>query len=100
MGDKEGEEHRCKRETSISCLSHACRLGTKPATQACALTGNRTGDLSLCGTMPNPLSHTGQGLTANLNTLIHIFYIKMGYTLPKKGKVLFENLFILLQDYK
>ena len=33
------------RET-IGCLSHTPHLGTWPATQPCALTGNRTGDLS------------------------------------------------------
>ena len=32
-------------------------VGTKPAAQACALTGNRTGDLSLPGKMPNQLRH-------------------------------------------
>ena len=37
------------------------QLGITPTTQACALTGNQTGDLLLCGAMPNPLSHTGQG---------------------------------------
>ena len=35
--------------------------GTGPTTQACALTGNRTGDLPLCGKMPNQLSPTAQG---------------------------------------
>ena len=35
--------------------------GTEPASQACALTGNRTGDLWLWGMMPDQLSHTGQG---------------------------------------
>ena len=39
------------------------QLGTEPATQACALTGNRTGDLLLCGMTPNPLSHTHQACT-------------------------------------
>ena len=34
--------------------------GTWPATQAYALTGNRTGNLLVCGTTPNPLSHTSQ----------------------------------------
>ena len=33
----------------------------KPTTQACAPTGNRTGDLLLCRTMANQLSHTCQG---------------------------------------
>ena len=45
----------------ISCLLHAPRLGTWPTTKACALTGNPTGDLSVCRAARNPLSHTIQG---------------------------------------
>ena len=56
---REGKGGR-RRETSPSCLSFALRLGIKPATQACALTRNQTGDLSLCRLTPNPLSHPGQ----------------------------------------
>ena len=37
--------------------------GTWPATQACALTGNQTSDLSVHRLVLNPLSHTTQGLT-------------------------------------
>ena len=37
-------------------------LGTWPATQACALTGNRTNNLSVCRSLLNPLSHTSQGI--------------------------------------
>ena len=37
----------------MSCLSYTPHLGTEPTTQACALTGNQTGDLLLCGTMTN-----------------------------------------------
>ena len=36
-------------------------LGTWPAAQACALTGNRTGDSLVCRLALSPLSHTGQG---------------------------------------
>ena len=36
-------------------------LGSWPATQACALTGNQTGDLLLCSLVLNPLSHPSQG---------------------------------------
>ena len=36
-------------------------LGTWPVTQACALTGNRTSDLSVHSLAPNPLSHASQG---------------------------------------
>ena len=36
-------------------------LGTWPATQACALTGDRTSDLLVSRPVLNPLSHTNQG---------------------------------------
>ena len=36
-------------------------LGTWPAIQACALTGNRTSDPSVLRLALNPLSHTSQG---------------------------------------
>ena len=62
-GEKEGEEHRRERETSISCLSQAPGPGTETAAQACALSGNPTGDLLCCGKMPSQLSQTGQGQT-------------------------------------
>ena len=37
-------------------------LGTWPTTQACALTGNRTGDLLVHRPVLNPLSHTSHGI--------------------------------------
>ena len=36
-------------------------LGTWPATQACALTGNRTSDPLICRLALNPPSHTSEG---------------------------------------
>ena len=54
------------REILISCLSHAPRLRTKPATQARALTRNWTSDFSVCGKMPNPWSHTSQSEYLNI----------------------------------
>ena len=36
-------------------------LGTQPATQACALTGNQIGDPLVHRPVLNPLSHTSQG---------------------------------------
>ena len=64
--EKEGRKRR--RETSICdrymdrlLLPHS-QLGTWPATQACAPTGNRTGsNLLVCRPVLNPLSHTSQG---------------------------------------
>ena len=46
-------------------LTHP-QLGTWPATQPYALTGNWTGDLSVCRQMFNSLSHTSQGNTPKL----------------------------------
>ena len=41
-------------------------LGTWPAIQACALTGNRTGDPLVRRPVLNPLSHTSQGRSISL----------------------------------
>ena len=58
---EKGREGERQRETSISCPSHVSQLGTKPTTQACALTWNQTSDFLLLRTMPSQLSHTAQG---------------------------------------
>ena len=55
-----------ERERNINvwlCLT-CPQLGTYPATQACALTRNGTGDLSVRGPMLKPLNHTSQGQTS------------------------------------
>ena len=53
-GEREGEKHQCV------VAFHRPQLGTWPTTQACALTGNRTGDPLVCRPALNPLSHTSQ----------------------------------------
>ena len=53
---EEGREKEIERET-LMCE----RYTDWPATQAGALTGNRTGDLLVCRLALNPLSHTSQG---------------------------------------
>ena len=45
-------------------------LGTWLTTQACSLTGNRTGNPLICRMTPNPLSHTSQGLLLISNSQI------------------------------
>ena len=45
------------------------QLGPWPATQACALTGNGTGDPLVHRSELNPLSHTSQGA---FNEILHI----------------------------
>ena len=54
-GEREGEIYQCV------VASHTPLLGAWPATQACALTGNQTSDLSVHRPALNPLSHTSQG---------------------------------------
>ena len=54
-GERDGEKYQCV------VASHAPPLGTWPTTQACALTGNRTGDPLVRRLTLNPLSHTIQG---------------------------------------
>ena len=63
---REGE-----REKNINVwlpLAHP-QLGTSPATQACALTGNRTSNPLVHRLAPNPLSHTSEGRTGFFNGL-------------------------------
>ena len=67
-----GKEGKRERNTQVWQIHHGlvasctCQVGTPPATQASALTGNSTGDRPLCGALWdsfNQLSHMGQGLT-------------------------------------
>ena len=46
---------------SVCCLSYVPHLGTEPATQACALSGNPTCDLLLCGMTPNRVTPVRAG---------------------------------------
>ena len=49
---------------------------TWPATQACALTGNGTDNLSVCRLVLNPLSHTSQGAVTFLYSGNSPLYLK------------------------
>ena len=57
-----GEKHGCgcARETDWLPLTRP-QLGTWPAAQACALTGNPTSNPAVLRLALNPLSHTNQG---------------------------------------
>ena len=56
-----GEGRERGTEASVcGCFLHIPLLGTWPATQACALTENRTGDPLFRRLALNPLSHTSQ----------------------------------------
>ena len=57
-GEREGEKCQCVRDNIDWLPTAHPKLGTWPATQACALTGNRTSDLPARRSVLNPLSHT------------------------------------------
>ena len=63
------EEGRGERERNINVWLPLVRplLGTWPETQACALTGDWTGDPLVWRPALNPLSHTSQGSCGLLN---------------------------------
>ena len=58
-GEGEGEKHQCVGDIGWLPLTRP-QPDAWPATQACALTGNRTGDLWVCRPALSPLSHTSQ----------------------------------------
>ena len=73
------EEERERNITVWLSLEHPL-LGTWPATQACALTGNRTGDPLIQSPALSPLSHTNQGNSHNSlfrrNNVMIFVYVK------------------------
>ena len=58
----EGREKERERNINVWLPLTGPLLGTCPATKACALTGNWTGDPLVGRLALNPLSHTSQGL--------------------------------------
>ena len=73
--ERGGEGERGRKTSTNGCLSHL-PLGTWPTTQAHALTRSQTGDFSVHGAMPDPLSHPSQGGKQNFrrNTLPHLHF--------------------------
>ena len=75
-----GEGREKERERNMDVWLPLARplLGTWPTSQACALTGNRTGEPLDRGPALNPLSHTSQGRFV-LITIIMIYLSLFGY---------------------
>ena len=69
-----GEGRERERESNINVWLPLTQplLGTWPATQACALTRNRTGNVSVRRPVLNALSHTSQGCPFFLNKCIEL----------------------------
>ena len=75
----------CERSISRLPLTHL-QMGPWPATQACALAGNRTSKLLVCRLGLNPLSHTSQGVSAVLFCFFKILFICREREKRKKEK--------------
>ena len=84
-GRKRGRETSvCERH--IDLLPLTCpQLGTWPATQACALTGNRTCDLMVHNPALGPLSHTSQGKISSLSKVVLVFGKARSHRAPNLG---------------
>ena len=97
--EREGEKHRCGRETALGCLSHISLPGSKPATQACALTGNRTGGLLLCRMMPKQRSHTSQGwiISFSISKFAIVFLCCMFY--KHVERILYDIIIFYFQTF-
>ena len=67
-GREKGNETNSNVREKHQCVvtSHTPPTRHLAATRACALTGNPTGHLLVCGMMLNPLSHTSQGCSSHL----------------------------------
>ena len=76
----EGKEKERERNINVWLPLMSLPLGTRPATQACALTGNGSKDLSVCRPALSPLSHISQGERIFLLDTFYpkkcIFYVK------------------------
>ena len=72
----EGREKEGERNIDQLSLAHP-QLGTRPATQACALTGNQTGGLLVCKPVLNPLSPSSQGKMSILYLTVTCFTLEM-----------------------
>ena len=76
----------CERYINWLPLAHP-QLGTWPAPQACALTGNQTGASLVCRLALNPLSHTSQGTPQLFGFFFHLvpFFLRF-YLFLERGK--------------
>ena len=81
----QGREKERKRSIGVWLPLTGPLLGSWPATQACALIGNQSGNISVCRPVLSPLAHTSQGW-------LHLFKCKLSdrqnfmkkYSYPEK----------------
>ena len=70
------EEKGRRKELNVWLLLKCPLLGTWPATQACALTGDQIGNPLVCKLAFNPLSYTSQGCLLQI-FMVQCFVIKL-----------------------
>ena len=82
-----------ERERNINVWLHLAHphLGTWPATQACALTGNQTCDSLVCRPVLNPLSYTSQ--VTNIYIFFICMYIHIQLTFEQHGFELHRSIY-------
>ena len=69
-----GREGEKERNINVWLPLMHSQLGTWPATQTCALTGNWTSDPLVCRPVLNPLSYTSQGDDCVFKTLVFPYF--------------------------
>ena len=73
-------------EGNINRLPLTCpQLGTWPATQACALAGNQTGNFSVHSLALNLLSHTSQVVVLFIYIFMCMFFNHLLCYVPSSG---------------
>ena len=102
----EGREKVRERNINVREKHWLAALHTYPdqgwtATQACALTWNRTWALSVCGMISSQLSHTGQGYNNIFIKSVYLYpdcvpwsiinYLTQKYDLPRQKKRLSQD---------
>ena len=73
----------------VTCIQP--RLGIKPSTQVCALTGNWAHSPQVMGWCSNQLSHTSQGKFFNLNAEFHNYLILLNFIILDLASMMFWN---------
>ena len=89
---EKGREGERERNSSV-WLPFVCPLlGTWSSTQACALTGNRTGNISAHRLAPKSLSHTSQGSFHLLQTSLPVSTAVHSHLFNDNLPLLYSNL--------
>ena len=90
----EGKEEERERNINVWLPLVCPTLGTWPATQACALNGNQTSNLSVHRLALNPLSHTSQGCCIFTKCFLSLIWIIINHYLFESPPHVFCSLLL------